>query len=99
MSAPAFKTRRRRPRTFDVVRSTRHLHREQPHMMSHSLEHRIPLSSRQYPASRPYEGAWASVVLVLVIALSTAVYRASVPASPTVGAIREASPAGLVTSF
>jgi hypothetical protein len=69
-------------------------------MLPNTLEHRIiPLSARRDRASRLHERTWASLLLVLVIALSTAAYRASVPAASAVGRIGETAPAGLVTSF
>lgn len=69
-------------------------------MMSQTFEHRIiPLSPGHDPASHLFERTWTSILLVLVLALSMTAYRATVTASPTVSAINEASPAGLVTSF
>ena len=69
-------------------------------MMSHTFEHHIvALPPRRDPASRLHERTRASLLLVVALALSMTAYRATLTASPTVAAIREGSPAGLVTSF
>lgn len=81
-------------------------------MMSQTFEHRIiPFAPRPDPASYVRERTWASILLVVVLALAVTVYRSTVTvpstiaasptaiASPTGKAPSEASPRGLVTSF